>query len=60
MAIEIKELVIRATIDKKMSSDRDGTLSVVEKQKLKKEILAYCLNHIQSPINKKTNNPINR
>lgn len=60
MPIEIRELVIRATIDKKMSSDKEGTLSFAEKQKLKKEILAYCINNIQTPINKKISNPINR
>lgn len=60
MPIEIRELVIKATIDKKISSEKEGTLSVTEKQKLKKEILAYCLGHIQAPINKKINNPINR
>ena len=60
MPIEIRELVIRATIDKKKSSDGNYVLNQIENEKLKREILAYCIHNIQKPIDKKLNNLINR
>jgi hypothetical protein len=60
MPIEIRELVIRASIDKKKQVNQKVDFSEKEKEKLKKEILSYCLQNIERPIEKKINNPINR
>lgn len=60
MPIEIRELVIRASVDKRKQVGEKVEFSDKEKEKLKKEILNYCLRNIQKPIDKKLNNPINR
>jgi hypothetical protein len=60
MPIEIRELVIRASIDKKKQVNQKVDFNEKEKEKLKKEILSYCLQNIERPIEKKINNPINR
>lgn len=60
MPIEIRELVIRASVDKRKQVGEKVNFSDKDKERLKKEILAYCLQNIQKPIDKKLNNPINR
>jgi|AntRauTorckE5430_2_1112549.scaffolds.fasta_scaffold05129_2 hypothetical protein len=62
MPIEIKELVIRANVDRKVFGG-DHTFTEKEKIELKRDILAYCLKNLetkQSIGQKKTLNSINR
>jgi hypothetical protein len=62
MPIEIKELVIRANVDRKVFGN-DNPFTEEEKRDFKRDVLAYCLKNLenkQSVGQIKTGNSINR
>ncbi len=59
MAIEIRELVIRASVERKIVPAGSSSLTDDEKRRLKAEVLAHCLKELnRNTIS--TNNTINR
>ncbi|MFT5832885.1 MAG: hypothetical protein ACI97N_000507 [Cognaticolwellia sp.] len=58
MPIEIKELVIRANIDRQIGQKKTG-FSEEDKLELKKEVLAYCLNKLRTKENRDVYNHTN-
>lgn len=60
MPIEIRELVIRASVDRNISKLNRGYLERVEKEKLKEEVLTHCMTELRKTFNKNKLKPINR
>ncbi len=60
MPIEIRELVIRATIDRKKNSSEATIFSESDKKKLKQEVLAFCIQELKKPLTLNTPKIINR
>ena len=58
MPIEIRELVIRANIDRQIGQKKTG-FSEEDKLELKKEVLAYCLNKLRTKENRDVYNHTN-
>jgi hypothetical protein len=62
MPIEIKELVIRANVDRKVFGN-ESKFTEEEKRDLKREVLAYCLSKLdtkQGVVQTKMGNSIDR